>query len=204
MSNEAKVEYSQKACKDVLSYLKGETDKEAFVASYIKNASKSVDYSELIGGLMRQDIKSIYNRDDAEARLGISGKELDALSLEQQLGAADKIVDAVYDVAYTRVPNNEVGGDGKPMSWERRRKDGLVAERALDTLGRIGEYGLGMPALRKAYFYPRTSFPNTYITGDAVVLDIIKGDANICRTGNKQRAQQAMMNQGAVQTGAKQ
>ncbi len=195
MSNEVQSEYSGKACKDVLAYLKGEKDKQEFVSSYKKNAAKSLDYVDVVSCMMSQKITDVCNRNNAEKRLGISKDEFDILSFEQSKhGAVEKIVDAVYDVAYTKIPSNDLGGDGKPVSYDRRRNEGLAAERSLDSLSRIGEYGLGMSALRDAYFFPRKNVPNTGMTKNETILDMVKDDANRCRASNQQKI--ALLNRG--------
>ena len=171
MGNEVQVEYSGQACKNVLSLLSGEIDKEAFVSLYKNNATKSRDYAEVIGVMMRQKISDLYNRNDAAKRLGIKENEFDALSFEQsKFGAVDKVVDAIYDVAYTRIPNNNLAIDGQPISYDRKRNDGIAAERALYTLSQIGEYGLGMSALKDAYVFPRKNVSDTGMAKNTMVL----------------------------------
>lgn len=200
MSDELRVEYSGKACRNVLAYLKGEIDKEAFVSLYKENVIKSKNYAEIVGEVMRQRMSDLYNRNDATKRLGIETSEFDALSFEQsKFGAVDKIVDAVYDVAYTRIPNNSLARDGQPLSYDRKRNDGIVAERALDTLSRIGEFGVGIQALKEAYFFPRKNVPDVGMTKNTMVLDLVREDANSCRTSNLQKAQQYALNRGIEQ-----
>lgn len=187
MTNNNKIEYSKKACHDALSYFQGKYTKEEFIKSYTSNAAKSLDYAFVIGEVMQQGISERLGRENALQNWGITEKEFDDLSSEQgKEGATKKIVDAVYDVAYTRIPNNERGGDGKPMSYDRKYNLGIAAERALYSLSGIKEHSPEMSFLRDAYFYPRLNVNPSGMAKDSYVLGAVKQDAELCAMKNKQ------------------
>lgn len=181
-----KQEYMAKACRDLSSYLNNEISKEDFIVSYKINASKSLDYAHIVADLLNANIDTVCRQENSEKQLGVSQDEyLNLMNLRTKTATEQKIVDAVYDVAYTRIPNNDKDRFGKPLSYDRKRNQGVAAERALTALSTINEYGFAMNALREAYFFPRTNIPNTGLTSNRALLDTIKDDAKVCASENR-------------------
>lgn len=178
-------EFKRLACTDVLSFLENKTTKDAFVKSYKQNASKSSDYANTVSELMKSGIDKRYYRKVFATDSGISEEECGRLFTEQEKSmATEKIVNALFDVAYTRIPNNEIGGDGKPASYDRRFNPGTAAERALLALSSIKEYSPEMEYLRTEYAYPREA--QDFKVKNSAILESIKQDYSSCVSQNTQ------------------
>lgn len=177
----------KQACTDVLSFHKGKISKEEFMASYKAHAEKYLDYARTVEDLMMSDMNGHYNRYDFKPfakECDISeadGKEL----LVNQQYYQQKLVDSLFDIAYTRIPNNERGGDGKPMSYDRKYNIGVFAERALLSLSHIKEYSREMGYLRNAWAYPRLGAD--YKVSDGGIIESVRCDQRLCFKANQDR-----------------
>lgn len=178
----------KQACTDVLSFHKGKISKEEFMASYKAHAGKYLDYAHTVEDLMLSDMNGHYNRYDFEPfakECDISEADGEELLVNQQY-YQQKLVDALFDIAYTRTPNNERGGDGKPMSYDRKYNIGVIAERALLSLSHIKETDTGaMPHLRNAWAYPRLG--SDYKVSDGIIIESVRIDQQSCFRANQER-----------------
>lgn len=175
----------KQACTDVLSFHKGKISKEEFMASYKAHADKYLDYARTVEDLMLSGIGDRYDSKPFAKECDISeadGKEL----LVNQQYYQQKLVDSLFDIAYTRIPNNERGGDGKPMSYDRKYNIGVIAERALLSLSHIKETDTGaMPHLRNAWAYPRLG--SDYRVSDGGIIESVRCDQRLCFKANQDR-----------------
>ncbi len=194
-NNDTNISFRRQACLDVLSLLNGEKTKEDFIKLYKIWAEKSIDYASAVEATMRHRLYD-KSREVVFAKYnGISIKECKDLFDEQgNIRATKKIVSALFDVAYTRTPNNRIGGDGKPESWDRNVNQGLAAERALLSLSRIDEYSDGMIFLREEFSYPRNV--NDYHVNNRDILNVVGLNYKDCREHNQEAALKAAQTNG--------
>lgn len=170
-----------KAYTDVVSFWQDKISKEEFVAAYKANAGKSLSYAQTVEELMLSNIKF---PDTFLKEYGISSEECN--DLQKKPDTTRKLVDALFDIAYTRTPNNERGGDGKPMSYDRKYNIGVIAERALLSLSHIKETNTGaMDHLRNAWAYPRLG--SDYKVADGIIIESVRIDQQSCFRANQER-----------------
>ena len=162
------------ACNDVLDFLDGKMSKEDFIAAYKKQAG-NIHYSSTIGDLMQSGMNNRYFIDSWSKYSGMSEDKTKELFAKQSKSeATKKIVNALFDVAYTRTSNDEKGSDGKPASYSKTANDGYAAEAALRSLSNISEYSQEMNYLRAEYAYPRAGAD--YKVDNKEILESIKSD----------------------------
>ena len=186
-------EFKKQACIDVLSFLENNTTKEDFIKAYKQNASKSINYAFTISELMKSGLDNRLDRKLFATECGLSEEECNRLFTKQgEFEATKKIVNSLFDVAYTRIPNNELGGDGKPASYDRKINLGTASERALLALSNIKEYSPEMGYLRAEYAFPRQG--NDFKVKDTTILESIRQDNLSCCTKNKTMMPQNFVN----------
>ncbi len=171
-----------KAYTDVVSFWQGKTSKEEFIASYKANAGKHLSYAQMVEELMLSGIETRHFEDTFLKECGISLKECS--DQQNKPGTTRKLVDALFDIAYTRTPNNERGGDGKPMSYDRKYNIGIIAERALLSLSHIKK-DQEKQYLRTAWAYPRSGAD--YKVSDEMILESVRVDQQSCFRANQER-----------------
>ena len=186
-------EYRKAACLNALSFFKGETSKEGFVNSYKKNASKSAAYAFMIEDLMQNGLYKRHERGSFANNAGLTKEECDNLFAEQiKASSTERLVGALFEIGYTRIPNNELGGDGRPASYNRKINTGAAAERALLSLSCIPEYSLEMSYLRTEYAFPRKGID--FKVKDSVILESVRQDYITCAQINQKMARQLKTN----------
>ena len=184
-------EYRRSACLDALSFFKGETSKEDFIKSYKKNALKSTEYAFMIEDIMQEGLYKRYNSDSLANYSGLTKEECDNLFSEQiKVGSTERLVGALFEIGYTRIPNNDLGGDGKPASYDRKINTGVAAERALLSLSHIPEYSSEMSYLRTEYAFPRKG--SDFKVKDSIILESVRQDQQSCFVAN-QKLQTTLM-----------
>lgn len=162
------------ACNDILDFLDGKMSKEEFIVAYKKQAG-NIHYSSTIGDLMQSGMNNRYFIDSWSKYSGMSeDKTKELFAKQSNFEATKKIVNALFDVAYTRVPNNEKGSDGKPVSYSKTVNDGYAAGSALKSLSNISEKSQEMNYLRTEYAYPRAGAD--YKVDNRGILESVKSD----------------------------
>ena len=116
---------------------------------------------------------------------------IDIFSEQLRYGATQKLIDAVYDVAYTRTLNNERGGDGKPMSYDRKYNIGPAAEYALRALMNTCDSPKDVDYVHMAWSYPRQLADSK--TSNADIKESISRDFENCKNTNKTIREQQKM-----------
>ena len=153
------VNYKQMAWQDIISYVGHNMSKAEFVRRYNVYAPQSYAYSGAVTTVLR-DITVEGFRDEAE-HVGMNIEEFRPLINCRELRAQDvyvsKIVSALFNVAFTRIPNNDIAPDGRPMIWDRRVNINPASAAALHTLANTDEYSVAMPYVYNEYFYPRVT-----------------------------------------------
>jgi len=175
--------YKKMAYQDIIAFISGQVKEPEFVQKYKVNAIKSQDYAGVVS-----DILCSSQSYDAKFAQSVGMQEVDFEPLKRA-GAdyvADKLVQALFSVAYTRKPNNRIGGDGKPESYDRQRNIGPAAVVALKTLSSVPEYSVAMNHVYNEYFFPRMIEParRTNLLRPGVILDLIRKDAQLTDADN--------------------
>lgn len=185
--------FKKQACIDVLFFLENRITKENFMKSYKQNASKSINYAFTISELMESGLDKRQDRNLFAKEFDLSEEECNRLFTEQgKFEATNKIVNSLFDIAYTRIPDNALGGDGKQASYDRKINLGTAAERALLALSCIKEYSPEMVYLRTEYAFPRRG--DDFKVKDTAILESIKQDCISCRLKNKDMTSQHLVN----------
>ena len=169
------------AFSDCQSFLSDKTTKEKFVSAYKVGAVKSIQYAAVVDMLTREAILSPgFNKKDLLEESGLSSKEILELGKSQN---REKLVGALFDVAYTRTPSQEKGGDGKPMSWDREANTGYAAEIAFKTLKRIDENSPVFHSLKTNFAYPRKA--EDYKATNSAIRESILDGSKKCASQNR-------------------
>ena len=166
------------ACNITLDFFEGKISKEDFISNYNKFAHNAY-YAHTILDLMRSGLSARY---DVETWCKFTGMSKDkCLELFEEQGkfeATKKIVNALFEVAYTRTPNNELGGDGKPMSYRKTANSGYAAEAALFALSTIipgyTSYTPEIEYLRSEFAFPRAAAD--FKVADSKIIETVKED----------------------------
>ena len=175
--------YKKIALQDVIAFISGKIQESEFVQKYKVNAAKSHDYVGVVS-----DILCSNQSYDAKFAQSADMQETDFVPLKRAGDdyIAEKLVHALFSIAYTRTPNNRIGGDGKPESYDRQCNIGPAALVALRTLGSVPEYSVGMNHVYNEYFFPRMIEParRTNLLRPGVILDLIRKDAQLTDADN--------------------
>lgn len=171
-------EISKTACGDVLAFNDGKLSKEDFISNYKKNVSKAGSGSEYAGTvehLIFTTLDVAFLKED----YNISTKEAIDLKSKQD-NIAKNVMGALFEIAYTRKPNNQLTPDGLPMSDEKKVNIGIPAEAALNTLSRTPDYTTQKDILNNMYFHPQKIGKNKFD-----IKETIRTDAKTCHKNNK-------------------
>ena len=189
MISEAITNYEKLALQDIIDFVSGKIQESEFVQKYKVNAPKSRDYagivSEVLYGSQSYDAKFAQS-------VGMQVTDFMPLNRAGDDNVAEKLVHALFSIAYTRKPNTRIGGDGKPESYDRQRNTGPVALVALRTLGNVPEYSVAMDHVYNEYFFPRVveSKRRTNMLSNRSILDLIRSDAQQTEADNVKLASQ--------------
>lgn len=173
------INYAQMAWRDIISYVGHNMPKAEFVRRYDVYAPQSYAYSGAVTTVLR-DITVEGFRDEAE-HAGMNVEEFRPLINCRESHAQDvyvpKIVSALFDVAYTRTPNNDIAPDGGPMIWDRHVNINPASAAALHTLANTDEYSFAMPYVYNEYFYPRVTSDERKVNmlSNSSILGCIRG-----------------------------
>ena len=183
--------YKKMAYQDIIAFISGQVKEPEFIQKYKVNAIKSHDYAGVISAILQRD-DFMY---DAKFAQSVAMQEADFEPLKRA-GAdyvANKLVQALFSVAYTRKPNNRIGGDGKPESYDRQRNIGPAAFVALRTLGSVPEYSIAMNHVYNEFFFPQMVEParRTNLLHPGNILDLIRQDAQLTGEENVKLASQS-------------
>lgn len=181
--NSEMTNYKKMAYQDIIAFISGQVKEPEFVQKYKVNAIKSQDYAGVVS-----DILCGSQSYDAKFAQSVGMQEVDFEPLKRA-GAdyvSDKLVHALFSIAYTRTPNNRIGGNGQPESYDRQRNIGPAAFVALRTLGSVPEYSVAMNHVYNEYFFPRMIEParRTNLLRPGVILDLIRKDAQLTDADN--------------------
>lgn len=189
----ADINYKQKACRDLIDLVTGEISQMEFINNYKVNSPKSIDYHNIISAATR-GAPNVYDAKFAKS-VGMTELELEPLRRLDAGYIAQKLIPALFKVAYTRTPNQALGGDGMPASYDRHYNTGIAAADALVTLTRIDANSPMMSYLYDEYFFPRI-IPTERRTGllsPQSVLNIIDQDYRLCKAASVKMLNEGMM-----------
>ena len=189
----AEQNYKKLAFQDVIAFVAGKNSKDSFVQQYKANAQKSADYNAVIADIAHGGI-TIYDEKFAQS-VGMTAQDFEPLRRATPDYIAEKIIPALYQVAYTRTPNNRLGGDGKTESYDRHYNIGPAAFNALVILSGVNPNSPAMKYVYDEYFFPRVT-PDSRKTGllrNESILDLIRQDSKLCQAQNAQMATKDMM-----------
>lgn len=190
MISEATTNYKKQALQDIIDFISGKIQESEFLQKYKVNATKSHDYVDIVSDVLHSN--HVY---DAKFAQSVDMQETDFEPLKRAGAdyAAEKLVRALFSIAYTRKPNNRIGGDGKPESYDRQRNIGPAAVVALRTLGSVPEYSIAMNYVYNEFFFPRMIEParRTNLLRPGVILDQIRKDAQLTDAENVKLASQS-------------
>lgn len=189
MISEATTNYKKQALQDIIDFISGKIQESEFLQKYKVNATKSHDYVDIVSDVLHSN--HVY---DAKFAQSVDMQETDFEPLKRA-GLdyiASKIVPALFAVAYTRTPNNRIGGDGKPESYDRQRNIGGAALSALRTLASTPEHSVAMMYIYNEYFFPRliSDKRKTNLLSNLSILGLIRQDAKLTEAQNIQMASQ--------------
>ena len=189
----AEQNYKKLAFQDVIAFVAGQKSKDSFVQQYKANAAKSADYNAVIADIAHGGI-TIYDEKFAQS-IGMPAQDFEPLRRATPDYIAEKIIPALYQVAYTRTPNNRLAGDGKTESYDRHYNIGPAGFNALVILSGVNPNSPAMKYVYDEYFFPRV-VPDSKRTGllrNETILDSIRQDSKICRMQNAQLGWKDMM-----------
>ena len=180
---EATTNYKKQALQDIIDFISGKIQESEFLQKYKVNATKSHDYVDIVSDVLHSN--HVY---DAKFAQSVDMQETDFEPLKRAGAnyAAEKLVRALFSIAYTRKPNNRIGGDGKPESYDRQRNIGPVALVALRTLGSIPENSVAADYVYNEYFFPRIieGYRRTNMLSPSSIFEQIRKDAKLTEADN--------------------
>lgn len=190
MISEATTNYKKQALQDIIDFISGKIQESEFLQKYKVNATKSHDYVDIVSDVLHSN--HVY---DAKFAQSVDMQETDFEPLKRAGAdyAAEKLVRALFSIAYTRKPNNRIGGDGKPESYDRQRNIGPAAVVALGTLGSIPENSVAADYVYNEYFFPRRTEVNrrTNMLSASSIFEEIRKDAELTNVDNVRLASQS-------------
>ena len=169
--------YKKIALQDVIAFISGKIQESEFVQKYKVNAAKSHDYVGVVSDILCRN-------------QSYDAKFAQFADIDDYI--AKKLVHALFSIAYTRKPNNRIGGDVKPESYDRQRNIGPVAFIALRTLGSVPENSIAANYVYDEYFFPRAVDVNrrTNMLSIHSILEEIRKDAQLTDADNVKLASQ--------------
>lgn len=184
--------YKKLAFQDTIALISGQITQAEFIRRYNINAPRSTEYTNAIINVL-QDTIIAY---DAKFAGSIAMTESDLMPLRraEKEHVAEKIVAALFQIAYTRTPNNKRTIDNQPETYARKYNMGPAAVKALTTLGAIDPYVPAMNFVYNEYFFPYIMSENrkTGLLSNESILSEIRRDARLCNKANAKMSIQGM------------
>lgn len=189
MISEAITNYKKLAVQDVIDFVSGKIQESEFVQKYKINATKSYDYTDAVNDILCGG--QLYDAKFAQS-VGMQEADFEPLKRAGANYVAEKLVHALFPIAYTRTPNNRIAGDGKPESYDRRRNIGAVAHVVLKTLSSVPEHSVAADYIYNEYFFPHIvkADRRTNMLSKSSILEQIRMDAQLTAADNIKLAQQ--------------